>query len=121
MELTLPYPISANRYWRHFRGRTIKSSEARQYQAIAKSIAIDKGISTPLHGPINVEMSYHPRKPKKYAGGPVRSLDLSNVIKVAEDALNGIAWIDDSQIVYIHAVKGEPVTEGALIIRWEPA
>ena len=120
-EITLPYPISANRYWRHFRGRTIKSAAARDYQATAKLIAAQEGVSQPLHGPIMLVMEYHPKRPKKYTGGPVRCLDVSNVVKVAEDALNGIAWIDDSQIEYLCIRKKEPVPDGALVVRWEPA
>ena len=33
MRLTIPYPVSANRYWRHNRGRHHRSSEAKAYRA----------------------------------------------------------------------------------------
>lgn len=120
--LMLPYPVSANRYWRHFRGMTVKSKEATAYQSEIKSIAFSEGYLEPLHGPIHVEMSYHPKKPKTYReGNPVRSQDISNVIKVAEDALNGIAWVDDKQITHLSISKGEPVEGGALVISWRQA
>ena len=31
--------------------------------------------------------------------------DLSNVVKAVEDALNGIVWVDDSQVIQIRASK----------------
>ena len=37
--LRLSYPVSANRYWRTFRGRTIRSSEADAYKAAARAVA----------------------------------------------------------------------------------
>lgn len=121
-KLILPYPVSANRYWRHFRGMTVKSSEARAYQAVARLLAANAGFKDPLQGPVHVEMSYHPKKPKTWKrGNPVRSQDVSNVIKVAEDALNGIAWVDDKQITHLSISKGEPVDGGALIICWRAA
>ena len=119
--LTLPHPISANRYWRHFRGRTVVSKEAKDYQAAVRQTAIEQGIRQAHQGAITLWVSYHPRKPKKWRGGPCRSLDLSNVLKVAEDALNGIAWEDDSQAVSIHLAKGVPVEGGQLVVSWESA
>jgi crossover junction endodeoxyribonuclease RusA len=119
--LILPYPVSANRYWRHFRGMTVKSADARKYQAECQAIALSAGYSEPLQGPIHVEMSYHPKKPKKATGKPVRSLDCSNVCKVAEDALNGIAWVDDKQITHLSIAKCEPIEGGALIVSWRAA
>jgi len=46
---------------------------------------------------------YHTKKP-----------DVSNLVKFAEDCLNGFAWGDDSQIVALRAMKvygKEPRTE----------
>lgn len=120
--LELPYPISVNRYYRNFRGMTVKSAEARDYQAIIRALAMQEGFSEPLSGAIHVEMTYHPKRPKKWTvGTPTRSQDISNVIKVAEDALNGIAWHDDKQITFLAIAKGEPVPDGALIVQWRNA
>jgi crossover junction endodeoxyribonuclease RusA len=116
--LELPYPISTNRYWRIFRGMAVKSSEARQYKADVHAIAMQAGASEPLSGPIHVQMTYHPRRPKTYKGGPVRAFDLDNVAKVAIDSLNAIAWHDDKQITHLAISRGEPVPNGALIVQW---
>lgn len=119
--LLLPYPISINQAYRNFRGITVKSAAARNYQAEAKAIALSEGYSEPLSGPIHVEMSYHPKKPKKWTGGPVRSLDIDNVLKLTVDSLNGIAWVDDKQITHLSIAKGEPVEGGALVVSWRSA
>lgn len=90
---TLPWPPSANRYWRNVRGHTVVSSEARDYKLRAAweaRIAVDE----PLSGNVILTMDfYRPRK----------SGDLSNRIKVLEDALNGVAFNDDKQVIEIHA------------------
>lgn len=100
----------------------IKSDEAREYQAKIREKALEAGFTEPLSGAIHVEMSYHPKKPKKWIPGtPTRAQDISNVIKVAEDALNGIAWMDDSQITHLAISKAEPVENGALVIMWRNA
>lgn len=114
----LNYPVSTNRYWRVFGGRVVRSSEAVSYKAHVHREALEAGVSEPLEGPIWVEVSYHPKKPKKSTGKAVRAIDLDNVLKVAIDALNKIAWMDDSQIVRIGVRKGDPIENGGLIVEW---
>ena len=117
--LTLPYPPSANRLWRHFRGRVVKSDEARAYQHMAGMEALRSGVVM-SESPVRAVLVVHPKKPKRYkAGDRPRCIDRSNAIKVVEDALNGIAWIDDSLIDDIRVMRGHPIDGGALIIRWE--
>lgn len=118
-QLILPYPVSANRYWRHFRGRTVVSKEAKHYRAQVMLEAARAGVGQPLDGPVALRVAYHPKMPKKWRGGPVRTMDLSNVLKVAEDALNGIAWRDDSQVTVLSLARCGPVPGGQLIVHWE--
>jgi crossover junction endodeoxyribonuclease RusA len=119
--LVLPYPISTNRYWRNFKGSTVKSTEARKYAAVVHAMALASGFSKPLDGNVKVVMHYHPKKPKNYKGDPVRSMDIDNVAKVAVDCLQGIAYHNDSQIVFLSIQKSDPVPEGALAVSWEAA
>lgn len=118
IRLELPHPISANRYWRIFRGMAVKSSEARQYKQDVQTIAVYQQVPEPMSCAIHLEISYHPKRPKNYKGGPVRAYDLDNCLKVAIDALNGIAWHDDKQITHLAISRCEPVPNGALIVRW---
>ncbi len=94
---TLPYPPSANRYWRNYGGRMVVSAEAQAYKMTARAIANGKRPRAVV-GNVTVHiMVYRPR----------RKGDLDNCLKVLLDALTGVAYEDDSQIVAIHAYRHE--------------
>lgn len=93
----LPYPPSANRYWRIFRGRPVTSSEARLYKANAK-VSLSARCFEPLSGPLSLFVGVY---------RPARRGDLDNTLKVVLDACNGFLWNDDSQIVDIFASRYE--------------
>ena len=111
--LTLPYPPSMNRIWRSSKTGIYNDSKASAYQTTVKTLAMVAGCSKPMAGPIRLWVSLHP--PGK------KSIDLDNSMKAAIDALNGMAWLDDSQLVEIMARKAEPVEGGKLIVEWEAA
>lgn len=94
IRLTLPEPPSANRYWRVWRGRAVKSAEARAYQARVKLARRGR----PLEG--NVSVLFHWFRGR-------RSGDLDNRLKVALDALRSVAFADDRQVVAILAYRHE--------------
>lgn len=62
----------------------------------------------PIEGPIRLTLTFasiKPKsKPKKVRYWTTRP-DLDNYIKLVEDAMNKIFWVDDSQIVEIQATK----------------
>lgn len=94
--LTLPYPPSANRYWRKTRGRMVVSSEARRYKRDVASLVSPINVAFVSKSLVAVTMVlYRPR----------RSGDLDNRLKVVLDSLNGIAYEDDKQVVEIHAFR----------------
>lgn len=117
--MMLPYPVSANRYWRTgvIKGvaRTYVSAEARAFKSVVGFRAKAAGMLAPLSGAVKIRLTLHPKITKKGVASLVR-LDLSNSIKVCEDALNGIAYLDDDQVVSINAKVGEPVLNGGLFI-----
>lgn len=93
MTFTMPYPPSVNAYWLSVRGRVVLSAHAKRYKATAALAAKAAGVR-PLTGPVSVEMHvYRPRK----------TGDLDNTMKAVFDSLNGVAWIDDSQVISIEA------------------
>jgi crossover junction endodeoxyribonuclease RusA len=118
--IVIPKPISANRYWRHFRGVAVLSDAARDYKRDVAILARLDGIHHPMQGEIEVFLSYHPHKPKRITGN-IRRLDLDNTLKVTIDSLNGIAWLDDAQIVKIHARVAEPIEGGSIVVEWQAA
>ena len=99
----LPIPPSANRYWRNYRGNMVVSSEAKHYKESAGWLAKAAGVREPFKKPVSVAITVY---------RPERRGDLDNRLKVLLDALNGVAWTDDSQVVEIHAYRHESPKDG---------
>jgi len=87
----MPFPVSANRYWRNVKGRMVKSSEARSYQ---KDIADRFKVETFADCAIELKIDLY--RPKKMG-------DLDNYLKVTIDSLKGICFNDDKQVRKITA------------------
>lgn len=115
IRLILPAPVSANRYWRIFGGRVVKSAEARSYRAEVQIKARDV---TPLDGPVSVHIALCPEMTAKGVASKTR-LDLDNCLKVALDALQGIAFNNDKQVVKLVAELGPAQVGGALMVEIE--
>lgn len=98
MTLTLPYPPSANRYWRVWRGRAVKSTEARKYQDNVRLMLLRSRHLGPRNFQVRMTVDIY---------RPAKRGDLDNSLKVIIDALKGIAYKDDSQVVEIHARRFE--------------
>lgn len=78
---------------------------------------------TKLDGPVALTIYFCFKRPKSVKPGSphVKRPDLDNLAKTVKDALTGLAWHDDSQVIDLHAFKryttGKPRTE----ITIEPA
>ena len=114
MIVALPYPPSTNRMWRVFRGRTVLSEEGRTYKAKAGWLAKAAGAKPVAHDVV-VVVTLHPRVNKDGSASKV-VLDLDNSLKVACDALQGVAYVNDKQIKRITAAYGNPVQDGGLTV-----
>lgn len=102
--ISLPWPPSNNRYYRHNRGRTHISAEGQASRdsvaRIIKDSMLDIGLATPLKIRIECHMPDRRRR------------DLDNLQKAAFDALTKSGfWLDDAQVVDYRVVK-MPVTKG---------
>lgn len=115
----IPYPVSTNRYWRNFRGRMVVSKEAIAYKVRVADIFRLVGQQTHT-GPVSVLMFVHPKTTKKGVASKVRA-DLDNLLKVVFDGLNGVAWVDDSQVVKLQAEFAAPIEGGGVSISVEAA
>lgn len=132
--LTLPYPISSNRYWRPVRiGQHITivpTKEAKEYRGEVARIAVASGIRDPLAGRIAMHLQLYPQRPQDWAkrarlapltwDDDVRCIDLGNAEKVLSDALNGIAWADDKQHRRILLERMEPDGEARVVVTITP-
>lgn len=63
-----------------------------------------------LSGPIEITVTYSPDATILHVATSPHSSktlrgDLDNYVKLTLDALNGVAWDDDNQVVRLHAVK----------------
>lgn len=128
--LRLPYPVSSNRYWRSFvpkgspRAIVTRSPEANAFinhvAWLAKAAGCkptDKPIELhiTLIGPEFITYNLPGKAGTRRKAGP--PMDLSNCLKVAEDALQGIAYTNDRQVKAISMRYAEPEGDGALIVR----
>lgn len=112
--MILPYPISANRYWRNVKGRMVRSQEAKEYKITAGWIAKSVGVKCTTNN-VRVYIELHPKAKVNGEASETR-LDLDNVLKVCIDALNGIAYVDDKQVIEIYAKLSHAMKDGGLTV-----
>ena len=124
IELTLPYPISANRYWRTYLPRgcaapvTTVSPEARAYQDRVRRLAREAGVHRPFPGRVSVSYVLYPKRPqdwkKRQRMNPakwddtVQCMDLDNAQKVLFDAMEGVVYENDNLIRRIEGERAVP-------------
>ena len=119
MILQLPTPPSTNRLWRTTKhGRTYQPAEVVAWKRTAAWTAKSIGIE-PITGPVGVRIALLPRMTVR-GKATKRRIDLDNAIKAVLDALNGVAYADDSQVIDIHARIGQPVLNGGLTVEVVP-
>ena len=92
---TLSVPPSANRYWELRRNRIVVTDEALAYK---DEVRLQLSQYAPLMG--NVAVNFTVFRPAKRG-------DLDNYAKVMFDALNGLVWKDDKQVVEIHSFRDD--------------
>lgn len=133
IELTLPYPISANVYWRSFvprghqRAIVTLSDEAKAYKQEVGWLIRKAGVRQPLTGRVAIEILLYPQRPQDWAkrarkapltwDDDVRCIDLDNANKVLLDSLKGLAIEDDKWVREIHARRMEPDGEARVVVR----
>lgn len=136
VSLVLPYPPSANRYWRTYMPKgfkapvTVVSAEAKAYKATVCGLAKIAGVKKPIAGRVAVEIRLYPNRPqdwqKRVKRDPVawddtvQCLDLDNANKVLFDALKGVAIDDDKWVRRIVSERMEPDGEARVEITITP-
>jgi crossover junction endodeoxyribonuclease RusA len=111
--LYLPYPPSGNHMWKHAGGKHYLTKQAMAYYSQVAYVIAQAGMAMNLEDRLHVEVDVYP--PDK------RRRDLSNVIKVLEDACTKAGlWQDDSQIDSLVIKRMAVMKGGAIGLRLEP-
>ena len=97
--------------------QTYTPDKTRTYESLIKEAATEAmGSSEPLETPVNLYLYIRVPIPKSYSKKkvadclnglekPIKKPDASNVLKSVEDAMNGVVYRDDCQIVNFHVSK----------------
>ena len=128
--LTLPYPVSSNRYWRTYivagHAQTVVSAEAKAYRReVAWRLKLAK-VRDPIYGRVSLAVVLHPKMPqdavqrmRKFGDrweDDVSCIDLDNSLKILLDALKGRVFFDDRFVWKIDASRGEPKAEACVVV-----
>ncbi len=96
---------------------TYTDAKTKSYETLVKEAATKAmGNSPPLEGPVRLDCIVRLPVPKSYpkkrseaclngSEWPTKKVDIDNIVKSVSDAMNGIVFIDDSQVVILRAVK----------------
>lgn len=138
--LTLPYPVSANRYWqtrvikpkgsKFHQAMTYVSAEAQAFKTLVHKLALAAGVRGPIAGRVAIAYTLHPHRPqdahRREKRDPVnwedtvQCMDLDNAQKVLLDSLKGVVIEDDKWVREISAKRGTPVEGGQLVVTITP-
>jgi len=134
--LTLPYPISANRYWatrtvpakgaRKAMALTYVTSEAKAFKAEVEQLARAAGVTAPITGRVQVDIKLFPHRPldwqkrQRQLGAAwddtVQCIDLDNARKVLYDSLKGVVMDDDKWVRREIGERMEPDAGAARVV-----
>jgi crossover junction endodeoxyribonuclease RusA len=110
MTLTLPYPPSNNRYYRHARGRTYLSTEGLSYRiAVVKHRPMQ---GCPLEGRLRLTIDVYPDRGV--------GQDLDNIPKAICDALQyANVYRNDNQIDELRLVRQPKAIKARVVVTLE--
>ncbi|OVE46704.1 RusA family crossover junction endodeoxyribonuclease [Chromobacterium violaceum] len=130
--LTLPYPLSANRYWRSFVPRGHKraivtlSDEAKAYKTAVAEAVKRAGVRQPFDGRVAVDIELYPNRPQDWQrrarknpdswDDDVQCIDLDNANKVLLDSLKGLVFHDDKWVRKLFGERMEPDGEARVVV-----
>ena len=108
----LPYPPTANTYYRKMRNVMVLSERGREFR-VAVAVECLKHRLPTLTGRVAVRIAVHPPDARKR--------DIDNVIKPTLDALaKAGAFENDEQVDDLHVMRGETVEGGCACVQvWQ--
>lgn len=116
IDITIPgAPVAKGRGRATTKGRVYTPAATRKAEDTlsGRAMALLAGVEgLPLSGPLCLVATFTSVQPKSWSRNkreantaPTSKPDVDNLLKLATDALNGIVWIDDSQIITITCSK----------------
>jgi crossover junction endodeoxyribonuclease RusA len=133
--LTLPYPISANRYWAtrviakagvRALAMTYVTPEAKAFKAAVLQLARAAGVVAPISGRVQLDVQLYPHRPldwqkrQRLAGAAwddsVQCIDIDNANKVLLDALKDVVIDDDKWVRRLTSERMEPDAGEARVV-----
>lgn len=130
LTLTLPYPLSANRYWRpvpigkHI--TIVPTKDAKAYRAEVAAVARLAGVRKPILGRVAIDVQLYPHRPQDWVkrarldplawDDTVQCIDLDNANKVLLDSLKGVAIEDDKWVRKLTSERMEPDGREACVV-----
>ena len=82
---------------RVYNGHATTPKRTREYEALVRDAAAICWQGDPTTAQVRVEL--------RFWRGDKRKVDLDNLVKAVLDALNGVVWEDDEQIIQLTAYK----------------
>lgn len=111
--VTMPWPPSVNRYWRHISkgalaGRVLISREGRAFRESVRAAALQSRVQR-VEGRLRVRVTAYP--PDR------RARDLDNLLKAPLDALQHCGIIDDDSAIDALVIeRAHVIPDGALTV-----
>lgn len=134
LTITLPYPISANKYWRpvpvNGRSMIVPTKEAKAYKQEVMWLFRAAGVRSPCPGRVQIHIDIYPQRPKDWQTrmrklGPawdetVQCIDIDNARKVLYDAFKGVAIVDDKWVFADSARRCVPDGDARVVVTITP-
>lgn len=134
LTVTLPYPISANKYWRPvpINGHVtiVPTKEAKAYKQEVMWLLRASGVKSPCPGRVEIHIDLYPKRPQDWQArmrkhgarwdDTVQCIDIDNARKVLYDAFKGVAIVDDKWIWSDSARRCEPDGEARVVVTIKP-
>jgi crossover junction endodeoxyribonuclease RusA len=128
--VTLPYPLSVNRYWMPVKMKkhmaVLPTKEGKKWRADAVAMCRAQGVVAPIIGRVHIDVKLYPSRPKDWKtrqrkhgaewDDSVMCIDIDNANKVLLDALKGVAIDDDKWVRRLTAERMEPDGEARVVV-----
>ena len=107
--ITLPFPPSANTYYRNFNGRMLLSQKGREYKQAVALVCYRKGLPKTMTGRLSVDVvATVPDKRKR---------DIDNLHKALLDSLAGVGvFSNDEQIDDLRIRRAGVAKPGGVVV-----